>query len=93
MVGNSSSGVIESPSASIYSIIVGNRQDGRFLDKNIIKCSLNSSSISALIDKYIKKKINIKSRYQKSSSLISKKICQIIKKDKMNLIKKFYDIR
>ncbi len=92
MVGNSSSGVIESPSASIYSIIVGNRQDGRFLDKNIIKCSLNSSSISTLIDKYIKKKINIKNGHQKSSSLISKKICQIIKKDKINLIKKFYDI-
>jgi len=93
MLGNSSSGVLESPNTGIYSINIGNRQKGRVLEKNIVNCKFNSYLISKKIDKYIDRRIKIKKKYLPTSNLISKMILKKLKKKKIILTKKFYDIK
>lgn len=51
MIGNSSSGVIESPSFRIPVVNIGDRQKGRIMARNIINCEICSEQISAAIDK------------------------------------------
>jgi GDP/UDP-N,N'-diacetylbacillosamine 2-epimerase (hydrolysing) len=45
MVGNSSSGVIESASFNLPSVTVGNRQDGRIKPGNVISCPCETDAI------------------------------------------------
>jgi len=51
MVGNSSSGIIESPSFGIPSISVGNRQDGRIKGYNTFTCPCETEAILDAIDR------------------------------------------
>jgi len=51
MVGNSSSGIIESPSFNIPSISVGNRQDGRIKGSNTFTCPCETDAILDAIDR------------------------------------------
>lgn len=51
MMGNSSSGVIESPSFKIPVVNIGDRQKGRIMARNIINSEICSEQISAAIDK------------------------------------------
>ena len=53
VIGNSSSGVLETPSAEVYSLNIGNRQNGRNFEKNIVHASFDSKEISKKIEKYI----------------------------------------
>ncbi len=92
VIGNSSSGVIETPNANVYALNIGNRQSGRNFEKNIIHASFDSGEISNKIEKYINKKIKIKKKFKNTSKLISKKILQILNFKKINLAEKFYEI-
>ena len=93
VIGNSSSGILETPSANVYALNIGNRQSGRNFEKNIVQASFNSEEISKKIEIYINKKIKIKKKIRNSSKLISKKILHILSFKKINLVDKFYDIK
>ena len=93
VIGNSSSGILETPSAEVYALNIGNRQRGRIFEKNIIHTSFDSSEISKKIEKYINKKIKIKKKSKDTSKLISKKILQILNFKKIDLVSKFYDVK
>tara|TARA_B100000989_G_scaffold281913_1_gene246532 strand:- start:960 stop:2102 length:1143 start_codon:yes stop_codon:yes gene_type:complete len=93
VIGNSSSGILETPSANVYALNIGNRQKGRNYEKNIVNVSFEAEEISKKIEKYINKKIKIKKKFKDTSKLISKKILQILNFKKIDLVNKFYDIK
>ena len=51
VIGNSSSGIIETPSFRVPTINIGDRQSGRIKANNIIDCQPNEESISASLKK------------------------------------------
>ncbi|MCX6165016.1 MAG: UDP-N-acetylglucosamine 2-epimerase [Ignavibacteriae bacterium] len=99
LIGNSSSGIIESPSFKIPVINVGNRQRGRMRPKNILDVGFNKQKIKnslkiILTDKkFIDSIKKIKNPY--GDGFASDKILDILKKlkSKKELINKtFFDI-
>ena len=62
MIGNSSSGIIESAYLKINSINLGSRQNGRLYNNNVFHSDYNINNIKKIISKLIlqKKPINIK---------------------------------
>ena len=59
LVGNSSSGVYESPYLGTYSLLIGNRQKGRPIFKNVFEVQNDKMKIL----KMIKKILNLKKKY------------------------------
>jgi GDP/UDP-N,N'-diacetylbacillosamine 2-epimerase (hydrolysing) len=51
MVGNSSSGIIESASFNLPSVSVGNRQKGRIRGSNVFDCPCETDAILTAIDR------------------------------------------
>ena len=97
VVGNSSSGIIESPSLKTPTVNIGDRQKGRVQAQNIINCSANKEEIvlavkKALSPNFRKSMEKIKNPYEKKYT--AKNIIKIINKFNLNgiLRKKFYDI-
>ncbi|WP_435116855.1 UDP-N-acetylglucosamine 2-epimerase [Candidatus Pelagibacter bacterium nBUS_49] len=90
VIGNSSSGVLETPSFGTRTINIGDRQKGRIFSKNIINSDYKVKSIYNAYLKIInkpKKKTNI--FYRKNTPQnIARKIISF----KFNLKKKFYDL-
>ena len=79
LVGNSSSGIIEAPSANIPTINIGDRQKGRIAGPSVFNVKGDSKKIYHIINKVINnKKINFKNPYYKKNIL--KKIYSIISK-------------
>ncbi len=69
VVGNSSSGVCETPSFGVPTVNIGNRQKGRLIAKNIICCDINSNDIfhavtEAVSGKFIESSKAARSPYQ-----------------------------
>ncbi|MCR4335260.1 MAG: UDP-N-acetylglucosamine 2-epimerase [archaeon] len=98
ILGNSSSGVIESTAFGIPAINIGIRQDGRERSTNVINTPHDAKKIEnairkALFDKnFIKKAKNAKIIYGNGTT--GKKICQILAKTNINqklLQKKNFD--
>jgi len=90
VIGNSSSGILETPSFGIPTINIGNRQSGRIISKNIINSNYDFKSIQKAFKK-------IKKFRNKSFSIFYKKntpqkIAKKILNFKFNIKKKFYDI-
>ena len=100
MIGNSSSGIIETPLFNLPVINLGNRQKGRVMPKNIINISNNitnkklKKSLELALSQNFKKRIKgIKDpNYKKYTS---DNIIKIIKKINFNKfkIKEFHDFR
>ena len=97
MIGNSSSGIIESASFKIPTINFGDRQEGRSKTSSVVDCKAIKKEILKSIKKIYSKKfrkklINTKNPYESKNS--SDKIFKIIKKTVLpsNLKKKFYDL-
>lgn len=95
VIGNSSSGIIEAPSAKTLTLNIGTRQDGRIFSKSIFKCDLNKQQIN----NFVKKMLNFKMK-NFSNPLQGKrtreKMIKIIKNKifyHKNNIKKFNDIK
>ena len=92
VIGNSSSGIIESPSFGVAVVNIGNRQKGRIMSKNIFNCKFDENEITESIEKSIlfskSKKLVIQNPYFKknSSDLILKFISKILKKKSKNEI-------
>lgn len=99
LIGNSSSGIVETPCFGIPTINIGDRQKGRLLANSIINCKINKDSIVnaiklALSDSFREKAEKTINPYGAGNT--SKEILTIIKKfvseSKVDLKKCFYDI-
>ena len=100
MIGNSSSGVLESAAFKLPVINVGDRQKGRVLTKNVLSLKADfadrdfNNKLKLGLSPNFKKSISVikDPNYIKNSSL---KIIKII--NQINLgnkfVKKFYDVR
>jgi len=95
VIGNSSSGVIEAPILGVPSVNVGNRQDGRFMDKTVIQVKTEKNKII----KAIQNSLSIKNRNTSrefgvgnTSGLIINHLKKFLNKYNSNNVKKFYDI-
>ncbi len=93
MIGNSSSGIVESTYFKIPTINVGNRQKGRERGSNIIDCDYGSDAIAGAVKKimsenFIKKCKRAKSPYHRANA--SQKILTIIERYVSNNKKLFY---
>jgi len=58
MIGNSSSGIIESASFKLPVVNIGDRQAGRFKPSNVIDCICSEGAILKAIDKALSKEFN-----------------------------------
>lgn len=90
VVGNSSSGVLETPSFGTKTINIGNRQSGRIISSNIINCDYDFNSINNAFLKIRKKSKKISNPFLKKNTPI--KIAKKILNFKFKIKKKFYDI-
>ena len=59
LIGNSSSGIIEAPSLGIYTINIGNRQDGRVRGNSVIDVPCDRQNISKALNKVLEVYENI----------------------------------
>ena len=97
IVGNSSSGIIESPSLKTGTINIGNRQNGREMVKSVINCKPVCKDIDQALKKLFSKKFlgivkEIKNPYERDKT--TSNILYIIKNTNIpnKLNKKFYDL-
>lgn len=99
VLGNSSSGIIETPSFHIPTVNIGDRQRGRLQTESIINCNVDTESIidaikKARTDKYRKLCKDVVSPYGDghAAKAISSKIIEIVRRGSIDLKKKFYDL-
>mgnify|MGYP001294174615 CR=1 FL=1 len=94
LIGNSSSGVLEAPSAKVPSLNIGNRQTGRVMAKSVINCDFNEKNIRKKINYLLKmkKKLSYKNPYYNGNTPL--KIIKILENLNFNNLinKKFKDI-
>ncbi|OCL88214.1 UDP-N-acetylglucosamine 2-epimerase [Arcobacter porcinus] len=98
VVGNSSSGLAETPSFKIGTINIGDRQKGRIKASSVIDCEPNKDSILKSFEKLYSKEFQetlkvVTNPY--GDGCASKKIVEILKNvDLKNILKKsFYDLK
>ena len=99
VLGNSSSGIIETPAFHIPTVNIGDRQGGRLQSESIINCSSDVNSIIeaiviALSDKHKSICKTVVSPYGEgvAAKQIAKKSIEIVMNNNINLKKKFYDL-
>ncbi len=90
VIGNSSSGVLETPSFGVRTINIGNRQKGRIISGNIINCNYDVNSMSKAFNKLKKKSTKSYNPFFKKKTPI--KIAKKILDFKFTLKKQFFDI-
>ena len=100
MIGNSSSGIVETPCFGIPTINIGDRQKGRLMADSIINCRIEKESIYRAIEKSMSNEFRKKAKKTINpygSGNTSYEILRIIKdfvcNSKINLKKEFYDIK
>lgn len=96
VVGNSSSGIVETPSFHIPTLNIGSRQDGRIAADSVYNCGTNKESISAgldyiLSDKFREIAANTTNPYEKEGT--AQAIFDVISTYQLNDVikKQFYD--
>lgn len=98
LVGNSSSGIIEAPSLGIYTINIGNRQDGRVRGNSVIDVPCKQKDILDALDKVLEVYAMIKpvNPYYKEHTAENyyKKTKQLLEnlQDDIKEPKRFYDL-
>lgn len=99
VLGNSSSGIIETPAFRIPTVNIGDRQRGRLQSESIINCGPEKESIMDAIDKALSpefRKIckNVISPYGEghAAEQIANKIHEVVMGGDIDLKKKFYDM-
>lgn len=98
VLGNSSSGIIETPAFHIPTVNIGDRQRGRLQAQSIINCDSNTGSIIDAIDKAMSKEFamlcrTVNSPYGDGNSAgrIANKIVETVLSELIDLKKRFYD--
>lgn len=99
VLGNSSSGIIETPAFHVPTVNIGDRQRGRLQSKSIINCGEAADSIVMAINKamsaeFRKECDKVISPYGDghAAERIAKKIYEVVSGNKIDLKKKFFDI-
>ncbi|KHM51419.1 hypothetical protein NZ47_10710 [Anaerovibrio lipolyticus] len=99
VLGNSSSGIIETPAFRVPTVNIGDRQRGRLQSESIINCDEDTDSIVAAIKKAMstdfKEVCNkVISPYGDghAAEKVAKKIYEVVSEGKIDLKKKFFDI-
>ena len=90
VIGNSSSGVLETPSFGVRTINIGSRQKGRIISRNIINCDYDVNSMSEAFRKLKKKSTKSYNPFFKKNTPI--KIAKKILDFNFTLKKTFFDI-
>ena len=88
MIGNSSSGIIESASFNLPAINLGERQKNRFSPKNVINCSFNANIIKKKYNKALGIKTKIINPYCRKNC--SKKVLDILYKKSKKIVTNQY---
>lgn len=99
VIGNSSSGILETPSFGVPTINIGDRQKGRIQAKNIINCQTETAAIAEAIrmgldekfKNYAADSINPYGDGHASGQIV-KIIKQVLFTSNINLKKQFYNI-
>lgn len=99
VLGNSSSGIIETPAFRVPTVNIGDRQRGRLQSESIVHCAEDTDSIVVAIKKAMTKEFEeicnrVVSPYGTghAAEKISKKIYDVVSEDEIDLKKKFFDI-
>lgn len=99
VLGNSSSGIVETPAFRVPTVNIGDRQRGRLQSESIINCDEDTDSIVAAIKQAMstdfKEGCNkVVSPYGDghAAEKVAKKIYEVFSEGKMDLKKKFFDI-
>lgn len=99
VLGNSSSGIIETPAFHVPTVNIGDRQRGRLQSESIINCGTTKNEIVEAINRVLSvehRQIcqSIISSYGDghAAEQIAKKTIQIVMNEDIDLKKKFYDI-
>ncbi|WP_027396838.1 UDP-N-acetylglucosamine 2-epimerase [Anaerovibrio lipolyticus] len=99
VLGNSSSGIIETPAFHVPTVNIGDRQRGRLQSESIINCGEDTCSIAIAINKAMSAAFravcdSVVSPYGagNTSEKIAKKIHEVVNIDNIDLKKKFFDI-
>ena len=99
VLGNSSSGIIETPILHVPTVNIGNRQRGRLQSDSIINCEPNTASIvdaikMAMSDRHKALCKTVISPYGDghAAERIAKKTIEIVESERINLKKAFYDL-
>ena len=99
VLGNSSSGIIETPAFRVPTVNIGDRQRGRLQSESIINCGEDKDSICRAIDMALSPKFKavcekVISPYGDghAAKQIAKKIVEVVSSDTIDLKKKFYDL-
>ncbi len=100
VLGNSSSGIIETPAFKIPTVNIGDRQRGRLQSGSIINCGSETEAIiqgikKALSKEFIEISKDVTSPYGdgNSASCIAEKIVATVMTGSIDLKKKFYDLK
>ena len=100
VLGNSSSGIIETPAFHVPTVNIGDRQRGRLQAASIINCAEDSASIAAAVKKA--RSPEFREICQKTAGLygtgnageqIAAKMIEVVEQDSIDLKKKFYNLR
>jgi len=100
VLGNSSSGIIETPAFGIPTVNIGDRQRGRLQAGSIINCEDDANSITEAIRKALDEEFCEKCRRVvhpygdgHAADRIAKKAVEVVLNGKIDLKKKFFDIK
>lgn len=93
LIGNSSSGIIETPSLGRYTINIGDRQRGRVHGNSVIDVTCDSSMIGQAMKEIIGKNEEIINPYyvENTAENYYKKTKEILENG-TSILKEFYDI-
>ena len=99
VLGNSSSGIIETPAFHVPTVNIGDRQRGRLQSESIINSSSNRNEIIngihiALSNEHKKLCKRVVSPYGDghAAEKIAKKVIEVVRDGRIDLKKKFYDL-
>ncbi|MFM8779076.1 MAG: UDP-N-acetylglucosamine 2-epimerase, partial [Acidimicrobiaceae bacterium] len=96
VIGNSSSGIIETPAFGKPTVNIGNRQDGRLradsiIDVNVAKQEIQTAIETALSPTWRERCAMTVSSYESSNT--AQLIADTLKNAELNLHKTFFDIK
>lgn len=91
VIGNSSSGVLETPSFGVRTINIGDRQKGRITTPNIINCDYKYESIKKAFYKVAKKMKKTSNPFLKKNT--ARKIANKLVNFEFKIKKEFFDIK
>ena len=94
VAGNSSSGVVETPTFGVPTVNIGQRQAGRLLCDNVLCCAAESSAIEQTLRKALSPAFAAIARTARSpynGGDTSGKICRVLRRFDFAPVKTFYD--